>query len=263
MRKVLVVVGVFVLGAAVGGFVQESMGTLFAQGGGSGPRFAVQNGDVNGDGNRDIADAVYLLTWKFVGGLPDPVPVQFGPRATGQTRCYGNTSTEVDCRSAEFPGQDGSYQMGSPWDGCFIDNGDDTVTDECTGLMWQKHALDTSGNGSSGREDFIDWPAALKFCEASSIAGYCNWRLPNVRELLSIVDYGRSSSAFDPAFDVLYNDPEKDFYWSATSYARDPSKAWNVRLVDGHATGSDSDQKSVRFGVLAVRSANESGKCPR
>ncbi|MBT8332490.1 MAG: DUF1566 domain-containing protein [Deltaproteobacteria bacterium] len=64
----------------------------------------------------------------------------------------------------------------------FVDNCDGTVTDDTAGLMWQQ-----ADNGSG-----MDWEEALAYAEGSTVAGYDDWRLPNVKELQSIVDYTRS-----------------------------------------------------------------------
>ena len=77
----------------------------------------------------------------------------------------------------------------------FLDNGKGTITDAATGLMW---AQADSGVG-------MDWQAALAYAETNVLAGYADWRLPNAKELQSIVDYSRSpgatsSAALDPLF---------------------------------------------------------------
>src|SRR4029434_10887832 len=70
-------------------------------------------------------------------GLPD----------TGQTQCYDLTGRVVSCAGAAQRGQDAHYATGCPSQGRYIDNGDGTVTDLCTGLMWQKDTADTNGDG--------------------------------------------------------------------------------------------------------------------
>jgi hypothetical protein len=84
------------------------------------------NGDVNGSGGIDIADAVYLLSYLFANGA-DPVAIECpacdsccppGPPpslpATGQAKCYDAAGSEIDCASADFLGQDGFYEKGCP-----------------------------------------------------------------------------------------------------------------------------------------------------
>src|SRR5688572_19605297 len=158
------------------------------------PPVATVNGDTNGDGKTDISDAVYLLTALFLGG-PAPVACSGGggPSGlpdTGQNACYGSVRNvgwqEVPCDSAACQGQDAQYATGCPSENRFTDNGDGTVRDHCTGLMWQKGTADVNGDGQSNDQDSLPWCDALAYCENLSFAGHADWRLPNVRELQSI-----------------------------------------------------------------------------
>jgi len=201
---------------------------------------ASANGDTNGDGTRDISDAVYLLAWLFTGG-PEPVPCPGGLPDTGLTKCYSSTAEEIDCGGL-LPticfgqGQDGYLNTGCPNDlSRFTVSVDDTVIDNCTGLQWQRF---TGGQ--------LDWCTALEFCEGLSSAGHDDWRLPNGRELLSIVDYGRFGPATDPVFVG-----ELEPYWSSTSSVV-PSSAWVVYFETGSASTNTKDK--FRY-VRAVRTA--------
>ncbi len=103
----------------------------------------------------------------------------------------------------------------------YTDNGDGTISDNASGLMWMQ---DDSGEG-------LDWAAALQYAVNSEIAGYTDWRLPNVKELQGIVDYGYSPSATDaskvgPAINPMFsctpiiNEAGNDdypYYWTSTS----------------------------------------------
>jgi len=103
----------------------------------------------------------------------------------------------------------------------FVDNGDNTITDNSTGLMW------TQADNGEG----LDWEHALAYAENSNFAGYSDWRLPNVKELQGIVDYSYSPSATDaskvgPAIDPLFsctpiiNEAGNDdygYFWTSTS----------------------------------------------
>jgi hypothetical protein len=227
-----------------------------ADGGGAA---ASSNGDVNGDGTIDLSDGVYILNWLFVGG-PAPEPIECPPPgggalpATGQKDCYGVVEDQswvvVPCEAAEIPGQDGAYQAGCPNEGRYVDNGDGTVTDTCTGLMWQKDTADVNGDGLVSPEwdggDAVIWRDALEYCEGLSFAGHDDWRLPNVRELQSIVDYGRFDPAIDPVFGALFG-----YYWSSSTYADNPDSAWIVSFNDGYVL-VDFD-KGLHFHVRAVR----------
>ncbi len=100
----------------------------------------------------------------------------------------------------------------------FVVNGDGTISDLATGLMWAQ-----SDNGEG-----VEWITALPYAEASTLAGYSDWRLPNVKELQSIVDYSRAPSsrgveaAIDPIFSCTQmvneaGDDDYGYYWTSTS----------------------------------------------
>ncbi len=142
----------------------------------------------------------------------------------------------------------------------FVDNGDGTVTDLATGLMWSQ---DDSGVG-------MDWETALAYAEGSELAGYDDWRLPNVKELQSILDYSKSPNANDsddlgPAIDVdFFNitalasgttayDPDYGYFWSSTSAyqnARNPGYYYAWYVAFGTAHGPDGNDT---HGAGAVR----------
>ena len=94
----------------------------------------------------------------------------------------------------------------------FKDNGDGTITDTATGLMWQK---ETAGS--------YDWQDAMNYCWDLDLAGHTDWRLPTVRELFSIVDYGRKTPAIDPVFGTM-----PAWYWSFSTGVNGSSQAWSV-----------------------------------
>ena len=151
--------------------------------------------DANGDEEVDVADIVTLLFWMFTGN-PTPEPC---------------TSGSGGCSELELPVESGCRN--DP--GRFVDNGDDTVTDTCTGLVWQQWTTD---GGKLG------WCEALAFADDLVLGGSAEWRLPNIRELQSIVDYSRSGPAIHPAFDA-----ESLSYWSSTPLANGGS----IEVPDG------------------------------
>jgi len=103
--------------------------------------------------------------------------------------------------------------------GDFTDHGDGTVTDANTGLMWQQ-----------GEAGSMNWEDALTYCEALSLAGYTDWRLPNIEELKSITD----DSFYMPAIDTKYfPEAQSLFYWSSTTDASSASDALYVVFSDG------------------------------
>jgi hypothetical protein len=82
------------------------------------------------------------------------------------------------------------------------------------------------------------WANALAFIAALNTApcyaGHCDWRLPNVKELQSIVDYGRNNPTIDPAFGPT----APAAYWSSTSYVGAPVAAWAVDFYIGDVMGN-------------------------
>jgi len=85
-----------------------------------------------------------------------------------------------------------------------VDNGNGTVTDTTTGLMWQK----TTAPG------FYNWQQALAYADTLNLAGYTDWRLPSRNEMLSLVDYSRTRKAIDLLLDP---DTGGSFYWTSTN----------------------------------------------
>lgn len=118
----------------------------------------------------------------------------------------------------------------------FVDNGDETVTDTNTGLMWQK---DTAPS-------LYSWQQALSYCENLTLSGYSDWRLPNKNELQSIIDYNRHNPSIDPTF----SNTVSFLYWSSTTYARYPSYAWYFSYYYGYVVNGS---KLTRGYVRAVR----------
>jgi hypothetical protein len=123
--------------------------------------------------------------------------------------------------------------------GNYTDNGNGTVTDTNTALMWQK---DTA-------LELYNWEQALSYCENLTLAGYDDWRLPNRNELQSIVDYNRYSPSIDPIFSSTFSSS----YWSSTTGADSPNHAWCVGFVYGGMHSSYKFHTAYLYYVRAVR----------
>ncbi len=116
----------------------------------------------------------------------------------------------------------------------FTDSGNGTVSDTATGLMWQQ----------SEAPKAMNWQSALGYCSALNLAGYNDWRLPNAKELQSLVDYGRAPEAADPAnrgpaIASLFTmrDP-KAWEWTSTTHYDGPGTGSRaVYVAFGEATG--------------------------
>jgi hypothetical protein len=128
----------------------------------------------------------------------------------------------------------------------FKDNGDGTVMDRATGLTWMQ--VDSgalkAGRGQDGR---MDWQEALAFAENLKYAGHDDWRLPNAKELQSIVDYSRSpdttdSAAIDPVFEssaITNEGGKRDYahYWTSTTHVGGRRASSAVYIAFGRALG--------------------------
>jgi hypothetical protein len=145
---------------------------------------------------------------------------------------YG-TAACVDPNWAEWPmPNDTTVDPGAPNAMSYTDNGDGTITDNVTGLVWQKtppSGTYTCGGGS-----------AQTYCATLTLAGYSDWRLPSILELVSIVDPGRS----DPSINTNYfpGTPAADFC-SSTLYSGG-GNAWSLQFRAGSV--ETVDQSNVR-----------------
>jgi hypothetical protein len=121
-----------------------------------------------------------------------------------------------------------------------VDNGNGTVTDNSTRLMWQQ--------GESGQ---MTWDAALSYCEKLPDGAYKDWRLPNIKELESLT----LDSAYGPAIDQIFSNAQGSAYWSSTTSAGDPGYAWQVYFDNGNVTYGAKDYDTGMY-ARCVRFAN-------
>jgi hypothetical protein len=218
--------------------------------------FAFAYGDES-RGDRFI-DVQFWSATEYVGTTMGGDPTVFGVNfADGRIKGYprirpGGTEGTAFVR----------YVRSAPGYGIndFADSGDGTVVDQATGLVWQQ------GDSGSPR----DWEEALAFCSALTVAGRDDWRLPNAKELQSIVDYTRTPSrGGEPAIDPVFGVSEAEsYYWTSTTalegpvaaeggsavyiafgralgWMRIPPGASQARLIDVHGAGAQrSDPKS-------------------
>lgn len=115
----------------------------------------------------------------------------------------------------------------------FIDNGDGTITDRNSGLMWMKCTVGLSGDlCDSGAATFFNWGSALQISQTFGFAGYGGWRVPNIKELFSIVE----GACKNPAINLnVFPETNIGFYWTSTPDAYDLGEnAWSVHFYLGH-----------------------------
>ncbi len=185
-------------------------------------------------GERAI-DAQYWSSNKYIGTVFGGQTAVFGVNfADGRIKGYG---LRPDNSMTEFV----RYVRGNPAYGLnnFVDNNDNTITDSATGLMWMK--------ADSGIT--MNWESALGYCENLTLASYNNWRLPNAKELHSIVDYTRAPDAQNPAqqgpaIDPIFNlTATESWFWTGTTLLESPphlgTGSQGVYFAFGQAYGVD------------------------
>lgn len=152
---------------------------------------------------------------------------------TGQSKSFTNT-----------PGEDSDYLINSPF---YIDNGDGTITDTVTGLMWQK-----TDYGDLTIEN------ASIYVDTMTLGGYTDWRLPSAHEAFTIMNL----DVTNPALNKTYFTPSlAEYWWSSTKQYNDASKIWVTNAGGGIGnhlkTECISAGGSKRFYVRAVRNINQ------
>ena len=186
-----------------------------------------------------------------IGTMPDNA----GVPKTGQTGCWDADGNSIACTDT---GQDGDHQKGVAWpDPRFITGATGIVTDTLTGLIWLENANCTVFfSGDSTGQNNRSWSNALTATNSLE-SGYCgltdgssagDWRLPNVRELQSLIDYGE----YDPALPDghPFTGVQSHYYWSSTTHAVITCAAWRVGLYGGMVY---HDGKSFTYYVWPVR----------
>lgn len=212
-----------------------------------------------------------------VAEAPFPVP------DTMQSLCFDDTRV-IDCPAPGEPysGQDAQYDGVQP---SYTDNGDGTVTDSVTGLMWVK-SPDLNGDGQIRADDKLTYQQAMAQAGDFALAGYDDWRVPTIKEMYSLMDFrgidpsgypGTDTSGMVPFIDRDYF----DFNWgdteageriidaqmvSSTLYVgeapeRDGGYLFGVNFADGRIKGYGLKLrgKDKTFFVMYVRGAEGYG----
>lgn len=105
-----------------------------------------------------------------------------------------------------------------------------TVIDEATGLMWSRCAMGQSieNNICTGKATTMTLPNALLAAEASQLASYDDWRLPNIKELTTLWDYNCQYPAVN---EYAFGGVSVELFWSSTPHANTPEKFWGTYLT--------------------------------
>jgi hypothetical protein len=206
--------------------------------------------------------ATLALTGALLAGAPAEAATGCGKfPATGQTTCWDSSGNVIPCAGT---GQDGDFQAGKTLS--YIDNGNGTITDMVTGLMWEKKSHDGSIHDMDNRYVWDDaFAVFVAGLNAAKFAGHKDWRLPNAKELQSIIDYEEYVPSVHSAFNtgcvpsctvLTCSCTTADNYWSSTSHAGFPGEvAWAANVFDGFIQPAT---KSLAF--LFVRAVRDGCK---
>lgn len=202
-------------------------------------------------------DAAQATSGQTVATAPDG-SLTYPIVDTAQTYCYDNSALIACPQSGgNFAGQDGNYQGYAPK---YQDNGDGTVTDLATGLMWSQ-SPDFNSDGTINSSDKMTFANAMSSADSSTLAGFDDWRLPTIKELYSLVLFDgtdvsncmNSSSCFATPFvdttyfgfgygDTAAGERVIDAqFWSSTQYVSTTmggsATAFGYNFADGRIKG--------------------------
>lgn len=224
--------------------------------------FAFGYGDTSA-GER-LIDAQFWSSNEYVSTTMNGDETVFGVNlADGRIKGYGKTDPMGGTdKTAYVYFVRGNEDYGA---NDFVNNGDGTVTDLATGLMWQQ------ADSMAG----MNWEEALAYAENLYLAGYDDWRLPNAKELQAIVDYSRSpathgTAAIDPVFSstaIVAESGATDypFYWTGTTHVNSNNFGdWAVYICFGTAYGyMEMPPLSGNYQLLDVHGAGSQRSDPK
>jgi hypothetical protein len=163
---------------------------------------------------------------------------------TGQTTCHDVTGREIVCTAT---GQDAEVRRGLAWPSPRFERQDRVVLDRLTGLIWSRDA------NPAGYP--LSWSEALDFVEETNrraTYGFSDWRLPNRRELRSLISHQTRRPALPTGhpFENVF----AGWYWSSTSAAISPAHAWYVDMDGGRMFYGGKDQAFLLWPVRGMSS---------
>ncbi len=212
-------------------------------------------GDLNND-HKVTVDELVTAANAALNGCGPPLSSLL---QTGETQCDQGDGTLGACPGSP-PGQDGAVQAGVPLS--YMDNGDGTISDNSTGLMWEKLSNDASIHNVDQTYTWSDaFTVKIKALNTTPcFAGHCDWRLPNRHELESLVYEGQTVLPIVDVFTTPCMSPctvttcsctKDNYYWSSTTFPSSADSAWTVGFFVGDVQGFSKSIPS--YYVRAVR----------
>jgi hypothetical protein len=148
---------------------------------------------------------------------------------------YGTASCgDPNWNEWPIPNSQVNVTAGAPNLESYTPNGDGTVTDNVTGLIWQQ----------SVPLNVYTWSEAIAYCPTLQLAGHDDWRLPSLVELFSIVDDGQANPSINSTY---FPSTPVNYFWSSSPMAGSATNAWSVDFYDSNPTVNGiSNPYSVR-----------------
>jgi hypothetical protein len=208
------------------------------------------NGDVDCDGELTITDPVRLLNYLFSDG-PAPCAI-----AQGDPSCCEALTALLERVIAPSGNALRASTLPCGEIDRYFDNGDGTVTDTCTGLMWQASGASADVNLDGIPDSLFNFPQAVQVAESSEVGGYSDWRVPTAGEAETLLRFlAEKPYRFQavPGFLVPFNS-QTTIYWTSTRFAPnvEPNIIFKVRL---YAPDPDlfTDGTTSQANLLLVR----------
>ncbi len=176
------------------------------------------------------------MMWPVRGGRKGQVDLAW----TGQRLCYSPAGIMTQCDRC---GQDGELRVGAPWPSPRFTRSDKVILDLLTGLEWTYDA-----NCGPGLMDWEEAFQAVARLNEKALGGRNDWRLPTIRELDSITDMGAHTPAIAQGRPFVNI---RDYYWSSSTSAYAPDRAWILETVDGIISARNKEKEACH--VWAVR----------
>ena len=203
------------------------------------------------NGNAEISVDTAQRLARCLGTSPTQKPFQTMKTKsvlyqTDQIQCYDGRGQEIDCAGT---GQDGDIRAGNPWPEPRFEEKNAVVKDFLSGLMWTKNATPT--------EFPQTWGEAFEYVNRMNAAcshGHDDWRVPNRRELFSLISHSRVNPAL-PA-DQPFTNVFAGYYWTSSPCAQWPKQAWYVNLGGGRVFKGMKQGSYLVWPVRRMKSDN-------